>query len=106
MNFWINSNSGDYIIEHNGTYQLILISRVVDGKYLTQDRVELTKAQFESIKGFVPIKQKKLFNRQTHYDLQHKYAPTNSDGTKGESVRYNPPSIQDIRNYRLKNLGL
>lgn len=106
MNFWINSNSGDYIIEHNGTYQLILISRVVDGKYLMQDRVELTKSQFESVKGFVPIKQKKLFNRQTHSDLQRKYAPTNSDGAKGESVRYNLPSVQDIRNDRLKNLGL
>ncbi len=106
MNFWINSNSGDYIIESNGTYQLILISRVVDGKYLMQERVELTKPQFDSVKGFVPIKQKKLFGRKTSFELQLKYAPTNSDGSKGDSVRFSVPSVQDLRDSRLRDLGL
>jgi hypothetical protein len=101
MNYWINSNSGDYIIEKDGRYYLHLISRWIDRNYLQQETIELTQSQFSDIKGFLPIKEKKFLSRK-----MNKYAPTLSDGTKGNSKRIEIPSIQEVRDKRLKELGL
>jgi len=105
-NYWINSNSGDYIQEYNGIYTLILIPRKVDGEYLPYEKMQLTNAQFLSIKGFIPIKEKRLFSRTAGYDKVGKWAPTKSDGTKGKSERAKVPGVSDLRDFRLKELGL
>ena len=111
MNYWINSNSGDYITEDNGDYKLHLLPRWVgeygDYKnYLQHETLELTQAQFESMKGFLPIKEKKLFSRMSKFSDRRRYAPTLSDGTKGKAIRVEVPTIQDARESRLKELGL
>jgi hypothetical protein len=111
MNYWINSNSGDYITEDNGIYRLYLLSRWVGeygdyNAYLKSEIIELSQSQFESIKGFLPIKRKKLFSRLNKFNNRKRYAPTLSDGTKGKATRVEVPSIQDARQQRLKELGL
>ena len=111
MNYWINSNSGDYITEDNGQYKLNMLPRWVGDygdydNYLKHETIELTPIQFESIKGFIPIKQKKLFSRLNKFNDRKRYAPTLSDGTKGKAVRVEVPTIQDAREHRLKELGL
>lgn len=103
MEYWINSNSGDYVsLDKNGKYKLNLISRYSDGKYLPHESIELTISQFSQLKGFIPIKQKKLFNNRQ----KKVYAPTNSDGKKGESKRINALSVSEVRDSILKELGL
>ena len=111
MNHWINSNSGDYITEENGQYKLHLLPRWIGeygdySNYLKYESIELTQAQFESMKGFLPIKEKKLFSRLNKFNDRRRYAPTLSDGTKGKASRVEVPSIQDVRQQRLKELGL
>ena len=111
MNYWINSNSGDYITEDNGNYKLNLLPRWVGeygdyNNYLKHEEIELTESQFHSIKGFIPIKQKKLFSRLGKFNERKRYAPTLSDGSKGKSIRVDIPSVQDARQQRLKELGL
>ena len=106
MNYWINSNSGDYIVEDGGQYRLHLLSRWVDNVFQPSEIIELTQAQFESIKGFIPIKEKKLFSRLNTFNPGKRYAPTLSDGTKGKSTRVEVPTVQDAREQRLKVLGL
>jgi hypothetical protein len=106
MNYWINSNSGDYIVEDGGQYRLHLLARWVDNVFQPSEIIELTQAQFESIKGFIPIKEKKLFSRLNTFNPGKRYAPTLSDGTKGKATRVEVPSIQDVRQQRLKELGL
>lgn len=101
MSYWINSNSGDYISFFNGVYTLNLIPRYNGNEFLKYERIEITSAQFMSIKGFIPIKAKKLFGRK-----QKNYAPTLSDGSKGESTRVSIPSKSDAREDILKQLGL
>ncbi len=61
MDYWINSNSGDYIVEDNGDYKLHLLPRWAGeygdyNTYLKHEMLELTQSQFESMKGFLPIK--------------------------------------------------
>ena len=106
MNYWINSNSGDYIVEDGGQYRLHLLSRWVDNVFQPSEIIELTQAQFESMKGFIPIKEKKLFSRLSTFNPGKRYAPTLSDGTKGKSTRVEVPTVQDAREQRLKELGL
>lgn len=108
MNYWINSNSGDYITESNGRYLLHLLSRWDEGyvNYLKSEIIELTLIQFESMKGFIPIKGKKLYFRLNKYNYRNIYAPTLSDGNKGKPIRVEVPTIQDARDLRLKELGL
>lgn len=106
MNYWINSNSGDYISEINGQYKLHLISRYDDSVYLPHEVIDITPSQFSSMKGFIPIKEKKLFSRTAGVDNRRKWAPTLSDGTKGKSARIEVPTVQDAREQRLKKLGL
>lgn len=115
--YWINSNTGDYVVlDDKGIYHLNLISRFVDNndcnhlytdngyKYLESMIMQITYGQFLSLKGFVPIKRKKLFGRKIKI-----YAPTLSDGTKGKSERYNVhglPGKREAREIVLKSLGL
>lgn len=111
MNYWINSNSGDYITEDKGDYKLHLLPRWVgeygDYKnYLKHETIELTQGQFVSMKGFLPIKEKKLFSRLNKFNDRKRYAPTLSDGTKGKAIRTEVPTIQEAREHRLKELGL
>ena len=111
MNCWINSNSGDYITESNGKYQLHLLPRWTGDygdyeNFLRSGLIELTLIQFETIKGFVPIKEKKLFSRLNKFNVRERYAPTLSDGSKGKSTRVEVPTIQESREFRLKELGL
>jgi hypothetical protein len=75
-------------------------------KYLQHETIDLTPIQFESIKGFIPIKQKKLFSRLNKFNDRKRYAPTLSDGTKGKAIRVEVPTIQESREQRLKELGL
>lgn len=58
------------------------------------------------MKGFIPIKEKKLFSRLNKYNARSRYAPTLSGGTKGKANRVEVPTIQDSRQQRLKELGL
>ena len=51
MNYWINSNSGDYITEDNGKYVLHLLPRWVGDygdydNYQGSEYIELTPIQF------------------------------------------------------------
>ena len=48
INFWINSNSGDYVIESDGMYRLFLIARYHDpivgcGVYMPPEIIEITQ---------------------------------------------------------------
>lgn len=101
--YWINSNTGDFIIEisHN-KYKLILIDKFINGKYLPSEVVNLTPSQFETIKGFIPIKSKKIKSSLK----SGKYAPTLSNGTKGDSYRVEVPSISDSREDILNKIGI
>lgn len=93
MKFWINSNSGDVISEKDGVYTLILIHRYDNGCVLPSEIIKLTKSQFLAIKGFVPIKRKKIKSRANF----KKYAPTLPDGSKGESKRVQVPTKSEAR---------
>jgi hypothetical protein len=111
MNYWVNSNSGDYITENNGKYKLHMLPRWVGdygdyGNFLRDDLIELTPIQFESMRGFIPIKEKKLFSRLNKFNSRKRYAPTLSDGSKGKATRVEVPTIQEARELRLKELGL
>lgn len=111
MNYWINSNSGDYITEKDGQYKLHMLPRWIGDhgdyeNFLKPETIEITPIQFESIKGFIPIKQKKLFSRLNKFNDRKRYAPTLPDGTKGKAMRVEIPTIQEAREYRLKELGL
>jgi thymidylate synthase ThyX len=117
MNCWINSNSGDYVTQDNlGVYRLTLITRQQSSRYsadnayenqtefyLPQEAIVLTAAQFGTLKGFIPIKYKKLFNNRT----RKTYGVTLSDGSKGkpENIR-KVLSKAEARNEILKSLGL
>lgn len=103
INYFINSNTGDIIIQKDDTYKLILIFRYVNGKPLPSEVVDLTKSQFLTIKGFVPIKKKRL--KQSIINFK-KYAPTLPDGTKGESKRVEVPSISESRENILSEMGI
>lgn len=103
MNYWINSNSGDYVsLDNNGVYKLTLLSRRVDNEWLPFEVIQITPTQFTSLKGFIPIKQKKLFNNRQ----RKTYGPTLSDGTKGKATRVSLPTKAETREEILKQLGL
>jgi hypothetical protein len=103
MNYWINSNTGDFIRENNGVYELVLISRFVEieGKkeYLPGEVVKINEVQFKAIKGFLPIKAKKLANRNKNI-----YRPTIKGGVKGESKRVEIPTLVEIREQIINEL--
>lgn len=101
--YWINSNTGDFIIQiEDNKYKLILIDRIIEGKWLPSEVVTLTPSQFETIQGFVPIKQKKIKTSLR----SGKYAPTLSNGEKGESYRVEVPTISQSRDDILKKMGI
>ena len=105
-NYWVNSNSGDYILEQDGKYYLNLISRGDFRNYQPHEIIEITQAQFSALKGFVPIKEKKLFGRTSGLSQRGKYAPTLEGGVKGKSERVEVPTVAEAREQRLKDLGL
>lgn len=96
--YWINSNSGDYISLINGVYCLHLITRY--NPYIPYEKIAISFIQYQSLKGFIPIKEKKLFNNRQRKE----YGPTLSDGTKGAAVRVVVPDKKDIRNEILNQL--
>lgn len=108
MRSWINSNTGDYVIErHDGTLILIFISRYEDGKYLCSESKILTELEFKRLKGFVLVKYKKILNMfRVGQSSINKYAPTISNGLKGESKRYKIIDISEQRDSILNKLGL
>jgi hypothetical protein len=100
--YWINSNTGDIIFEKDGKYRLILIARYQGDKYLQQEIVKLTVSQFLSIKGFIPIKRKKI--RSINF---RKYTKTLKGGVKeNSSNRVDIPSISDSRGHILEKIGI
>lgn len=103
MNFWVNSNTGDYIKENNGIYHLILIPRIIENngkeEYLPGKVVKLNEVQFKAMKGFVPIKAKKLYSRNKSI-----YRPTIKGGEKGEAKRVEIPTIAEIRDQILNQI--
>ena len=111
MKFWINSNSGDFIEEDDsGKLKVCLLSRWTksdDGSwvFLPYEIVEINKSQFNSLKGFVPIKEKKLHSRLSS-PHRLRYAPTISKGIKGKSERVTLPDLSQARENRLRELGL
>lgn len=96
-------NNLDVIILH-------LIPRRIEDKYLPGETIVINRAQFSALKGFIPIKKKKLFNNkhlvQAFWYGKSKYAPTLSDGTKGKSERVELPTTSEVREEILKQLGL
>lgn len=111
MRYWINSNSGDYITEHrDGSLVLSLISRLgADGCWIRPEEIKINNRQFSLLKGFIPIKKKKLFNQLYRFGSiykENKYAPTISNGVKGESVRITLPTISESRDMILESIGL
>ncbi len=97
--YWINSNSGDYISLIDGVYCLHLITRYRPD-YIPYEKIVISFIQYQSLKGFIPIKEKKLFNNRQRKE----YGPTLSNGTKGAAVRVAIPDKQDIRNEILNQL--
>ena len=104
MNYWVNSNTGDYITEQNGQYKLHLLCRFNGRDFLPSETIIITQLQFNNVKGFVPIKQKKLFNRLNSPYLY--YGPTLSDGSKGYPERYQLPTQSEMREEILKKIGI
>lgn len=94
--YWINSNSGDYIFDDNNVITLCLISRYDEdeGKYIPTKYIKITPAEFSALKGFVPIKYKKLFIHRN----KKEYTPTDKGGAKGKSKRIDVPTKSDVRN--------
>ena len=104
MNFWINSNTGDYISEIDGKYTLTLISRKIDGEYFRHEVIDISLVQFQSIKGFVPIKGKKLFSRNR--TKPNRYLPTGPGGITGDPQRASLPTLAEARETVLNQLGI
>lgn len=92
--YWINSNSGDIIIniDHN-KYKLILVAKVLKDKYIPGEILDLKPIQFFSIKGFVPIKEKKV----RKYVKNRKYGLTLKNGTKGDPEIIKIPTLIESR---------
>ena len=110
IKYWVNSNSGDYVTHdtETGEWRLYLITRFYEGQWYQSELINITETQFLSLKGFLPIKEKKLFSgrRLGNYNVYNTYAPTKSDGTKGEGIRTKVPTMSELRDIRLKELGL
>jgi len=111
MECWISTNSGDYVeLCKEGRYMITLLSRIDEwtGAYIHGERFEITALQFKSLKGFVPIKPKKLQTRIGKHGLngQGRFRPTLEDGMKGTAKRTEVPTLQEAREMILRELGL
>ena len=78
MNYWIKSNTGDWVREHNGNYELNIIERhyEINGETIkiNWDNLKITEVDFRNLKGFIPIKEKKLWARKSAwYRGEHEY---------------------------------
>lgn len=107
MNYWVNSNSGDYIVEDGGQHRLYLLARWTSGVFQSSEIIELTQSQFESMKGFVTIKEKKLFSRLNTFNTGERYAQLTCSGFK-EPNKTNLENLikREIRRRKLDNLGI
>lgn len=102
VKYWINSNSGDYISECDGVFtRKVECNQSCLIKYLPYEKRILSNGEFQLLKGFVPIKAKKLFSRKPKV-----YAPTEKGGSKGKSERfdYHQYGKSYIRNNQINNL--
>jgi hypothetical protein len=82
--YWVHSDTRDYVALSNGKYTLYFRD------YKTP--IELSESQFDDLTGFLPIKSKKLFSR-------NRKRPNNN-------VKVDVKSIEEIREERLKNIGI
>lgn len=103
--YWINSNNGDYVSLDRvaqgspQTYTLHLIDRVCGDVKLSYEEHTLTEQQFRMLKGFLPIKPKKFYNRDTT-----KYKTIGKGGVVVDSKRTVVPTIQNIRHEILEKI--
>ena len=97
-NYWVNSNSGDFIVynDEKRSYALYLLARWEGDSYLHSEIKKITEREFLSLKGFLPIKQKKIFGHRPHY-LKKKYALTQKGGIKGASKRMDTSVLDKSR---------
>ena len=107
--YWVHSDTRDYIKLQNGVYRITIIPRgissniiiISEGHEMPAGQVVfvkgfyqiITKQQFDLLKGFIPIKQKKLFARK-------RVLPK----TNAPEVKI--PTIADIREQKLQELGI
>ncbi len=107
MECWINSNSGDFVVlDKNGKYTITLLSRYDEySNYIPSECFEITPIQFKTLKGFVPIKLKKLQTRLNHFG-EGRFRPTLEGGHKGMAKRAEVPTLEEAREMILKELGL
>ena len=108
MECWINSNSGDYVVlDKSGKYRVNLLSRYDEySNYIPSDSFEITTIQFKSLKGFIPIKEKKLWTRLHRMNTEGRFRPTLEGGHKGMAKRAEVPTLEEAREMILKELGL
>jgi len=107
MEYWINSNSGDFISLVNDKYKIHLIARYDEyNNYIQSECFEITAIQFKSLKGFIPIKPKKLQTRLNRIYSEARFRPTTNNGEKGSAKRVEVPTVEEARDIRLKELGL
>jgi hypothetical protein len=109
--YYINSNTGDYVEYNERTKKYTLVIATI---YLSDPRntiggehLDITEKQFKHLKGFLPIKPKKLFNRKYRYgfDYYNTYCPTVKGGFKQkQSDIIKVPSESEIRDEKIKNL--
>ena len=106
MEYWINSNSGDYVsLDKNGTYKVHLLSRYDEySNYIPSDLFEISPIQFKTLKGFIPIKEKKLWTRLQRINQEGRFRPTMADGHKGMAKRTEVPTLGEAREMILKEL--
>jgi hypothetical protein len=114
--YYINSNTGDYIEYNDRTnkYRLHIMTIYLSDpdKYLNRNRIggeeiDITEQQFHHLKGFVPIKPKKLFNRKWRigFDYYNTYCPTVKGGCKQKQTDIiKVPTASEIRDEKIKNL--
>jgi hypothetical protein len=112
--YYINSNTGDYI-EYNerlDRYTLTIVSIYLDEKHTYNNRIGgetlvITEQQFHHLKGFLPIKYKKLFNRKYRcgFDYYNTYCPTVKGGFKQKQTEIiKVPSASEIRDIKIKQI--
>ena len=101
--YYINSNTGDYIKydDRFNEYELHIIAIYLpDSKYLPGNTIIINERQFKHLKGFLPIKEKKLLNRLYRYtfDYYNTYCPTVKGGVKEKTKeQIKIPDNSDIR---------
>lgn len=104
--YWVNSNTGDWICKDEDKITICLLGRSTKNYYLPIEYFEITEAQFNSLRGFIPIKEKKLFSRSRYNNYRATYGYTDSNGDKYIGDRVEVPTLSELRDIRLKEMGL